>query len=58
MDAQRPMLNLGYHDSSREGPLSDLQYGYLLNQGVSMNVCLRTPITTNSGFSLLLEQHQ
>jgi protein arginine N-methyltransferase 5 len=31
----RPMFTLGYHDSERETPLSELQYGYLLNQDAS-----------------------
>jgi hypothetical protein len=35
------MFTLGYHDSKRESPLSELQYGYLLNQDASelMNLC-------------------
>ncbi|KAI5458564.1 protein arginine N-methyltransferase [Mariannaea sp. PMI_226] len=43
---QRPGLNIGYHDSTREEPLTDLQYGHLLNQGLSFAT---TPIT-NSHF--------
>lgn len=31
----RPIFTLGYHDSKRETPLSELQYGYLLNQDAS-----------------------
>ncbi|KAL6885138.1 protein arginine N-methyltransferase [Trichoderma longibrachiatum] len=42
----RPMFTLGYHDSKRETPLSELQYGYLLNQDFSVAT---TPIT-NSHF--------
>lgn len=32
---QRPSFNIGYHDSNRDEPLTDLQYGHLLNHGVS-----------------------
>ena len=31
---------LGQHDSSRVEPLSDLQYGHLLNLGVSIRASL------------------
>jgi hypothetical protein len=30
-----PYLNLGHHDTSRDVPLTDGQYGSLLNLGVS-----------------------
>ena len=30
-----PSFQLGQHDSKRTVPLTDLQYGHLLNQGVS-----------------------
>ncbi|KAJ4860908.1 PRMT5 TIM barrel domain-containing protein [Trichoderma breve] len=42
----RPVFTLGYHDSKREQPLSEMQYGYLLNQDFSVAT---TPIT-NSHF--------
>lgn len=32
---QRPSFHIGYHDSNRDEPLTDLQYGHLLNHGVS-----------------------
>lgn len=32
---QRPVFHIGKHESAREGPFTDLQYGSLLNQGVS-----------------------
>lgn len=32
---QRPVLSIGQHDSTRESPLTDLQYGHMINQGVS-----------------------
>lgn len=31
----RPTFHLGQHDSKREFPLNDLQYGHILNTGVS-----------------------
>lgn len=34
--AQAPPFHIGKHDSKRDVPLTDLQYGYLLNQGVSV----------------------
>lgn len=40
----RPMFTLGYHDSKRETPLSELQYGYLLNQDFAVAT---TPITNS-----------
>lgn len=33
---QFPLFNIGTHETLRELPLSDLQYGHLLNQGVSL----------------------
>lgn len=39
MGSQRPVFNLGAHDSKRNVPLTDLQYGYVLNQGVRSNHC-------------------
>ncbi|PHH53704.1 Protein arginine N-methyltransferase 5 [Ceratocystis fimbriata CBS 114723] len=42
----RPRILLGYHDSSLEQPLNDLQYGKAVNQGISY---LTSPIT-NSHF--------
>lgn len=32
---QRPGFHIGQHESSRQAPLNDLQYGQLLNHGVS-----------------------
>lgn len=32
---QWPSFHIGYHDSSRDEPLTDLQFGHLLNHGVS-----------------------
>jgi type II protein arginine methyltransferase len=39
---QRPSFQLGHHDSKRTAPLSDLQYGHLLNLGVSLR-CPQRP---------------
>ncbi|KAM0419034.1 hypothetical protein ACHAPT_012085 [Fusarium lateritium] len=39
---QRPNFNIGYHDSTRDEPLTDLQYGHLLNHGLAFAT---TPIT-------------
>ncbi|KAG6274386.1 hypothetical protein E4U49_003764 [Claviceps purpurea] len=39
---QRPAFHLGNHSSSRDTPLTDLQYGYLLNQGINFAT---TPVT-------------
>ncbi|KOS21765.1 Protein arginine N-methyltransferase skb1 [Escovopsis weberi] len=39
---QWPSFQFGYHDSKRDSPLDDLQYGYVLNQGFSF---VTTPIT-------------
>ncbi|KAI8668945.1 Protein arginine N-methyltransferase [Fusarium keratoplasticum] len=39
---QRPSFNIGYHDSNRDEPLTDLQYGHLLNHGLAFAT---TPIT-------------
>lgn len=33
--SQQPSFHIGKHDSARDVPLTDLQYGHLLNQGVS-----------------------
>ncbi|KAH6896786.1 protein arginine N-methyltransferase [Thelonectria olida] len=41
---QRPILNIGHHDSTLESPLTDLQYGHLINQGLGF---VTTPITNN-----------
>ncbi|KAH6984628.1 protein arginine N-methyltransferase [Ilyonectria sp. MPI-CAGE-AT-0026] len=41
---QRPRFHIGEHDSTREAPLTDLQYGHLLNYGLSF---VTTPITNN-----------
>lgn len=30
----RPIFHIGQHDSSREEPLTDMQYGQILNAGV------------------------
>jgi protein arginine N-methyltransferase 5 len=32
---QRPSFHIGYHNSNNNEPLTDLQYGHLLNHGVS-----------------------
>ena len=32
---QRPSFHIGYHNSNSDEPLTDLQYGHLLNHGVS-----------------------
>ncbi|PHH76885.1 hypothetical protein CDD80_1145 [Ophiocordyceps camponoti-rufipedis] len=40
--SQRPPFHIGNHDSNRDVPLSDRQYGHLLNQGISF---VTTPIT-------------
>ncbi|KFA47760.1 hypothetical protein S40293_07133 [Stachybotrys chartarum IBT 40293] len=42
MGSPRPVFNLGAHDSKRNVPLTDLQYGYVLNQGLSF---VTTPVT-------------
>ncbi|KAF4954627.1 hypothetical protein FSARC_12067 [Fusarium sarcochroum] len=39
---QRPSFHIGYHDSTRDEPLTDLQYGHLLNHGLAFAT---TPIT-------------
>jgi protein arginine N-methyltransferase 5 len=31
----RPNFHIGYHNSERNAPPTDIQYGNLLNQGVS-----------------------
>ncbi|KAF7535767.1 hypothetical protein G7Z17_g13155 [Cylindrodendrum hubeiense] len=41
---QRPSFHIGQHDSAREAPLTDLQYGHLLNHGLGF---VTTPITNN-----------
>ncbi|KAK5997240.1 Protein arginine N-methyltransferase skb1 [Cladobotryum mycophilum] len=41
---QWPIFQLGQHDSKRDVPLTDLQYGHILNQGFSF---VTTPITNN-----------
>ncbi|CAM1509069.1 Fc.00g028080.m01.CDS01 [Cosmosporella sp. VM-42] len=41
---QRPSFNIGQHDSNRDAPLTDLQYGQLLNHGLTF---VTTPITNN-----------
>jgi protein arginine N-methyltransferase 5 len=46
MEPTRPYFHLGEHSSKRELPLTDLQYGHLLNQGINF---VTTPIT-NSHF--------
>ncbi|KAH7143690.1 protein arginine N-methyltransferase [Dactylonectria macrodidyma] len=54
---QRPIFHIGQHDSARETPLTDLQYGKLLNHGLGF---VTTPVT-NSHFRdrvfALVEQH-
>lgn len=44
--AQRPPFHIGQHSSKRDVPLTDLQYGYLLNQGVSADGDTATVILT------------
>ncbi|KAF4969276.1 hypothetical protein FZEAL_10257 [Fusarium zealandicum] len=39
---QRPNFHVGFHDSNRDEPLTDLQYGHLLNHGLAFAT---TPIT-------------
>ncbi|PHH87900.1 hypothetical protein CDD83_8253 [Cordyceps sp. RAO-2017] len=39
---RQPVFHIGKHDSARDVPLTDLQYGHLLNQGISF---VTTPIT-------------
>ncbi|KAL6855114.1 hypothetical protein ACO1O0_006252 [Amphichorda felina] len=41
---QRPSFQLGQHDSERTAPLTDLQYGHLLNYGFNF---VTTPITND-----------
>ncbi|KAF7551289.1 hypothetical protein G7046_g7766 [Stylonectria norvegica] len=41
-EPQRPSFHIGQHDSHREAPLTDVQYGHLLNHGLSF---VTTPIT-------------
>ncbi|KAG5933118.1 hypothetical protein E4U53_001083 [Claviceps sorghi] len=41
-EAQRPTFHLGNHSSTRDTPLTDLEYGYLLNQGINFAT---TPVT-------------
>ncbi|KAG6029736.1 hypothetical protein E4U41_000291 [Claviceps citrina] len=40
--ANHPTFHLGKHDSDRDTPLTDLQYGYLLNHGINFAT---TPVT-------------
>lgn len=40
--AQRPSFHLGKHETARDAPLTDFQYGYLLNQGMNFAT---TPVT-------------
>lgn len=52
--AARPTFHLGQHDSAREEPLTDLQYGQLLNAGVREIRTLQRPtplkpLITNPG---------
>ncbi|KAK8920424.1 Protein arginine N-methyltransferase skb1 [Metarhizium anisopliae] len=42
--AQAPPFHIGKHDSKRDVPLTDLQYGYLLNQGINFAT---TPVTND-----------
>ncbi|RDA94883.1 hypothetical protein CP533_4308 [Ophiocordyceps camponoti-saundersi (nom. inval.)] len=42
LDSHQPVFHIGNHDSTRDVPLTDLQYGHLLNQGISFAT---TPIT-------------
>ncbi|KAM4059170.1 PRMT5 TIM barrel domain-containing protein [Hirsutella rhossiliensis] len=42
---QQPLFHIGKHDSARDVPLTDLQYGHLLNQGQIGFVT--TPVTNN-----------
>ncbi|KAH7320082.1 protein arginine N-methyltransferase [Stachybotrys elegans] len=51
-EPQRPLFHLGQHDSSREMPLTDLQYGHILNQGASF---VTTPVTNNHFKSRVFE---
>ncbi|KAM3533478.1 hypothetical protein MY4038_003264 [Beauveria bassiana] len=44
-DYDRPYFTFGYYDSTRDAPLSDLQYGYLLNEGFNFAVA---PITNEN----------
>lgn len=44
---QRPSFNIGYHDSNRDEPLTDLQYGHLLNHGVSR----KSPASTTASIA-------
>jgi protein arginine N-methyltransferase 5 len=37
---QRPPFQIGQHISDRDAPLTDLEYGHLLNFGVSYPVSL------------------
>ncbi|RBR10661.1 uncharacterized protein FIESC28_09367 [Fusarium coffeatum] len=39
---QRPSFHIGYHNSNSDEPLTDLQYGHLLNHGLAFAT---TPIT-------------
>ncbi|KAI9158597.1 Protein arginine N-methyltransferase skb1 [Paramyrothecium foliicola] len=43
-EPQRPYFHLGEHSSKRELPLSDLQYGHLINHGLSF---VTTPVTND-----------
>ncbi|ROT43450.1 arginine N-methyltransferase skb1 [Sodiomyces alkalinus F11] len=40
----RPTFHIGQHDSSREEPLTEMQYGQILNTGVTF---VTTPVTNN-----------
>lgn len=41
---QRPYFQIGQHISERTEPLTDLEYGHLLNFGVSRNIDLGTAL--------------
>ncbi|KAM0284528.1 hypothetical protein ACHAQH_001894 [Verticillium albo-atrum] len=50
--AARPNFHLGQHDSTREEPLNDMQYGQVLNAGITF---VTTPVTNNVFHSRVVE---
>ncbi|KAF4126365.1 type II protein arginine methyltransferase [Geosmithia morbida] len=48
----QPSFRIGHHDSKRTAPLEDIQYGHLLNQGLSF---VTTPITNDNFRSRVFE---
>ncbi|KAG7101564.1 hypothetical protein HYQ45_018766 [Verticillium longisporum] len=48
----RPNFHLGQHDSTREEPLTDMQYGQVLNAGITF---VTSPVTNKNFHSRVVE---